>query len=74
MEKKRPQLETRKLQLRRFTGKYKYLVKVGNHRYINMMPKPAIVRRGGYKSRIWKMLLQLNIVQLNIVQDYNIIQ
>ena len=32
----------------RLTGKSKHTVKVGNHPHINMISKPATVRRGGY--------------------------
>ena len=45
MGKKRPQLETRKLQISRLTSEGKYTVKVGNHPYTNMIPNPAIVKR-----------------------------
>ena len=42
MEKRRPQLEIRKLQMRRLTGKGKRTVKVGNHPHTNMISKPPI--------------------------------
>ena len=44
MEKKRPQLETKKLQMGKLTGKGKEKVKVGNHPHTNMISKPAIIR------------------------------
>uniref|UniRef100_A0A8D2CEM0 L1 transposable element dsRBD-like domain-containing protein n=1 Tax=Sus scrofa TaxID=9823 RepID=A0A8D2CEM0_PIG len=47
-EKKRPQLETKILQMTRLTSKGINIVKVGNHPHINMLPKSEIVRRGGY--------------------------
>ena len=46
MEKKRPQLEIRKLQMRRLTGKGKHRVEAGNDPHTNMTPKPAIMGRG----------------------------
>ena len=49
MEKKRPPLETRKLQMRRLTGHSKYIGKVGDHAHTNIVPNPAIMRKGGYK-------------------------
>ena len=64
MGKKRPQLETRKLKIRRLIGKGKHIVKIGNHPNTNMIPKSSIVRRGGYKCRILEMLLQLRDQQL----------
>ena len=45
MEKKRPQLEIRKLQMEKLTGKGKHIVKVGNHQHTNVISKPAIMRR-----------------------------
>ena len=45
MEKERPQLDTRKLQIEKFTGKGKHTLKVGNHTHTNMISKPAIVSR-----------------------------
>ena len=59
MEKKRPQLETKILQMTRFTSKGIHTIKVGNHPGTNMPPKPEIVRRGGYKCRTLEMHLQL---------------
>ena len=47
------------LQMRRIIVKGKYIIKVGNHIHTNMIPKPAIVRRGGYEGRILEMHLQL---------------
>ena len=45
-------------------------VKVGNHPYTNMISKPAIVRRGGYKCRslyiyIYRLLYQNLMVITN---------
>ena len=37
MKKKRPQLETRKLLTEKFTKKGKHVLKIGNHRHINLM-------------------------------------
>ena len=45
MEKKRPQLETKILQMTRPTSKVIHTVKVGNHLQTNMLPKPEITRR-----------------------------
>ena len=42
-KKKRPQLEIRKSQMGKFTGKF-HTVKVGNHPYTNMISNPAIVK------------------------------
>ena len=56
--KKRPLLETRKLQMKCLTSKGKHIIKVGNHPPTNMILKPAIVRRGEYKCRILEMYLQ----------------
>ena len=64
MEKKRPQLETRKLKMGKLTGKSKHAVKVRNHPHTNMTSKPAIVRRGEYKCRILEMHLKLRDQQL----------
>ena len=44
MEKKRPQLEIRKLQMGKLTGKGKHIVKVGNHQHTNVISKPPIIR------------------------------
>ena len=41
--KKRPQLEIRKSQMGKFTGKV-HTVKVENHPYTNMISNPAIVK------------------------------
>ena len=43
--KKRTQLQNRKLQMRRVTGKGKYIVKGGNYPHKNMISKPSIVVR-----------------------------
>ena len=39
MGKKRPQLETKILQVTRFTGKGKQTIKVGNHSYTHTLQK-----------------------------------
>ena len=44
-KKKRPQLETRKLQIGKLTSKGKHTIKVGDHPQRNMISKRAIVRR-----------------------------
>ena len=44
-EKKRPQLETRKLRVEKFTSKGKHTGKVGNNPHTNMISKPATVKR-----------------------------
>ena len=44
-ENKRPQLETRKLQITKLISKGKHKAKVGNHPHTNMISKPATVRR-----------------------------
>ena len=62
-EKKRPQLETRKLT----NGKGKHRIKVGNHPHTNMISKPAIVRRGQYKFRILEMHLKLRDQKLKTI-------
>ena len=43
----------------RLTSKDIDIVKVGNHPHTNMLPKPEITRRGGYKCRILEMHLKL---------------
>ena len=58
MEKKRPQLETRKLQVEKLTGKGKHTVKVGNNLHTNMIFKTAMVREGEYRCRILEMHLK----------------
>ena len=63
MEKKRPQLETGKLQMEKLTGKGKHTVKVGNHPHTNMISKPATVRRD-HKCRILEMHWKLKDQQL----------
>ena len=59
MEKKRPQLEPRKLRMGKLTSKGKHTVKVGNHPHTNMILKPVIVRGGEYKCRIFETHLKL---------------
>ena len=58
---KRPQPETRKLQMRRLTSKGKHRVKTGNDAYSNIS-KPAIVRR--VQCRILGMHLKLRDQEL----------
>ena len=55
MEKKRPQLETRKLQMGKLTSKGKHTAKVGNYPHTIMISKPTIMRRGEYKCSILEM-------------------
>ena len=52
MEKKSPQPETRKLQMRRLTNKGKHTVNVGSHSHTNMISKLAITRRSGHECMI----------------------
>ena len=59
MEKRRPQLETKILQMTRSTRKGIHIVKAGNHPHTNMPPKSEIMRRGVYKCRTIEMHLQL---------------
>ena len=67
MEKKKPQLETRKLQMRKIISKGNHKVKVGNHLHTNMTSKPAIVRRGEYKCMILEMHWKLKDRQLKTI-------
>ena len=60
-----PQLESRKLQMRRLTSKGKHTV--GNHPHTNMISKPAIMRRGGYKCTMLEMHLQIRDQQLKTI-------
>ena len=53
--------------MRRLTGKGKHRAKEGNHPHTNMIPKPATVRRGGYKCRILDMFLKLRDWQLKTI-------
>ena len=43
----------------KLTSKGKNTEKVGKYTYINMVSKPAIVRRGEYKYRLLEMHLKL---------------
>ena len=45
MEKKRPQLETKIVQMTRLTSKGIHTVKTGNHPHTNMLPKSEIMRQ-----------------------------
>ena len=67
MEKKRPQLETKISQMTRLTGKGIHILRVGNHPHTNMLPKPEIMRRVGYKRRTLEMHLQLRNQQLKTI-------
>ena len=67
MEKKRPYLETIKLQVGKLTGKGKHTVKVENHPHTNMISKPAIVRKEEYKCRILEIHLKLRDQQFSII-------
>ena len=59
----------------RLTSKGKHIIKVGNHPYTNILPKPKILGRGGQKCRILKMHLQLsdqkqnNLVYIQIAKS-----
>ena len=53
--------------MEKLTSKGKHTVKVTNHPQANMVPKPAIVRRGGYKCRILEMHLKLSDQKLEII-------
>ena len=53
--------------MRRLTGKGKHRAKERNHPHTNMIPKPATVRRGGYKCRILDMFLKLRDWQLKTI-------
>ena len=61
MEKKRPQLETRKLQMGKLIGKGKYKINAGNHSLTNTISKLASVRGGEYKCKILKMKMHLKL-------------
>ena len=66
--KKRPQLETKTLQMTRITSKGIDTVNVGNHPLFNMLPNPEIGRRGGYKCRTLEMHFQLRDQQLKTIR------
>ena len=51
----------------RLTSKDIHIVKLGNHPHGNMLPKPEIMRTGGYKCRILKTYLQLRDQQLKTI-------
>ena len=63
----KPQLETRKSQMGKLTGKGKQTLKARNQPYTNMISKPAIVRRGEYKCRKRELHSKLRDQQLNFV-------
>ena len=67
VEKKRPQLETRKLPMQNLIGKGKRTIKVGNRSHTNMVSKPALVRRGKYKYGILEMHLKLRDQKQKII-------
>ena len=50
--------------MRKLSSKGKHTAKVGNHPHTNMIPKPAIMRRGQYRCRILQMHLKLRDQQL----------
>ena len=58
-EKKRLELETRKLRMGKLISKDKHTVKVEKHPHTNMISKLAIMRRGEYKFRILEGHLKL---------------
>ena len=58
-EKKRQELESRKVSKGKLTSESKHRIKVGNHPHKNMPSKPAILRRRKYKWRILEMYLKL---------------
>ena len=67
MEKKKATTRKKEiLQITRLTSKGIHIVKVGDHPHTNMLPKPEIMRRGGYKCRILEMHLQLREQHLKI--------
>ena len=51
----------------RLTGKGIYIIKVGTHLHINMLPNPEIMRRAGYKCRIQEMHLKLRDQKLKTI-------
>ena len=66
------ELFKRNLHLKTFIFKKKpQQTKVGNHQHTNMILKPAIMRRGGYKFKILEMHWKLRDQQLKIIL-YNI--
>ena len=72
MKKKRPQLETRKLQNENLTGKGKHTVKVGSHPHTNMKSKPVSMRGREYKCKIFKTHLKLRDQQLKTIMYIHI--
>ena len=64
VEKKRPQLDAKILQMKSLISKGVDIVKVGNHPHTSMLPKPEIMRREGHKCRILEIHLQLRDQQL----------
>ena len=67
MEKKRPQLEPRKLPMTKLISKDKHTVKAGNHPHTNIKSKSAMMRREEYKCKMFKMHLQLRDQQLKAI-------
>ena len=51
----------------RLISKGMHIVKVGSHPYPDMLPKPEIMRRGGYECRTLEMCLQLKDQQLKTI-------
>lgn len=54
-DKKRPQLEIRKSEMGKITGKGRHTVKAGNHPHINMLSKAAAMKRE-YRGRKWNCI------------------
>ena len=67
MKKKKPQLETKILQMAKLTGKGIHILKIRNHPHANMLPKPEIMRKGEYNCRTLEMHLQLRGQQLKTI-------
>ena len=51
----------------KLTGKGKHTVNVGNHPHTNIISKPAIIRGGEYKCRIFDIHLKLRDQQLKTI-------
>ena len=65
-EKKKPQLETRKLQMRKLIGKDKDNIQVENHPLTNIISKLACRKREN-KCRTLKMHLKIRELQTKII-------
>ena len=66
MEKKRPQLETKTLQMQGLL--VKAYICIGNDPHTNMLAKLEIMKRLGYKCRILEMHLQSRNQQLGYIE------